>query len=63
LYDMSGNVWEWCWDRSGDLVSFAHFCGGSFGSNDDESKVNSKSRAYPWDRGCALGFRIVRSVK
>ena len=74
LYDMSGNVWEWCWDWYGpysgggvqtDPVGASSGTyrvrrGGSWYYS--AAGVRSAYRYYstPLDRYSALGFRLVR---
>ncbi|MCL2602414.1 MAG: formylglycine-generating enzyme family protein, partial [Treponema sp.] len=61
LYDMSGNVWEWCFDKWTPASAFRVTRGGSW-INDAAavSSIYRVSRA-PNGRDIVIGFRLVRS--
>ena len=58
LYDMSGNVWEWCWDAEG---SGRVIRGGSWYDTAGNVRVAYRSRADPGNRGGDRGFRLART--
>jgi len=76
IYDMSGNVFEWCWDwhvdsyTSGSVTNptgtnsgYARmFRGGSWGGGPDECSVSYRVYPNPYARSQSLGFRCVRSA-
>lgn len=63
LYDMSGNVWEWCWDVNPDGSGDRYRCGGSWYNNADGCEVIIRYDYYAHYRDDYLGFRLVRTIK
>jgi formylglycine-generating enzyme required for sulfatase activity len=57
LYDMSGNIWEWCWDLD---ASSRRFRGGSWSRGADASAVACGYSYYPAYRSPSRGFRLAR---
>jgi formylglycine-generating enzyme required for sulfatase activity len=73
IYDMSGNVWEWCWDWYGtypteaktDPVgassgSYRVSRGGSWCYAAEYARSAFRNYSDPFYRGDALGFRLLR---
>jgi formylglycine-generating enzyme required for sulfatase activity len=74
LYDMSGNVSEWCWDRYGSYSTGDQDAptgvlsgknrvvrGGSWGNSAWNLRLSGRSYNVPSTRNSGIGFRIVRS--
>ena len=76
LYDMSGNIWEWCWDwhesyyegptrinPKGALEgSYKVWRGGSWSSIIRDVRSSFRSYNIPIGRGNSVGFRVARTT-
>ena len=61
LYDMNGNVWEWCWNDYPGSSNRRINCGGCYYDDDYNSEVGDMSDYYANCQLKDLGFRIVCS--
>lgn len=59
LYDMSGNVWEWCWDSTASLHSHR---GGSWFDSASFCEVSYRNYIRPDFRNPNLGLRLARNL-
>ncbi|UTM20269.1 formylglycine-generating enzyme family protein [Bacillus paranthracis] len=64
LYDMLGNVWEWCYDLYDEKVygSYRIFRGGSWAEEARGCGATCRRRSHPTFHIVDLGFRLARSI-
>ncbi len=76
IYDMTGNVWEWCSDfysssyysekikenpKGPENGTFVSLRGGSWNSQVDECKIKTRNKDYSYNRGFRTGLRLALS--
>ena len=62
LYDMSGNVWEWCWDVDPNDSDDRYYYGGCYIGRYDDCKVSGRDNFEAYYQYEQIGFRIVCSA-
>jgi len=58
LYDMAGNVKEWCWNATNDSAGHRHVLGGAWG--EQTYMFSGRDTRSAWNRSPVNGFRCVR---
>ncbi|WP_176216821.1 formylglycine-generating enzyme family protein [Andreprevotia lacus] len=64
LYDMLGNVWEWCWDLYDPAIygEYRVFRGGGWSDGPEACRASCRRKSHPNFRIDDLGFRLARSL-
>ena len=77
LYDMLGNVWEWCWDWYTESYNNAGenhnphgavsgtsrvLRGGSWGGYGEYLRTAYRLYTFPYHKGDVIGFRVARNI-
>jgi sulfatase modifying factor 1 len=64
LYDMLGNVWEWCWDLYDAEVygTYRVLRGGGWFDEHWSCRASVRRRSHPTFRIDDVGFRVARSI-
>jgi formylglycine-generating enzyme required for sulfatase activity len=64
LYDMLGNVWEWCWDIFDAEVygPYRVFRGGGWSDFPHSCRASCRRKSHPTFRMDDLGFRLAQSL-
>ncbi|MBO1415260.1 SUMF1/EgtB/PvdO family nonheme iron enzyme [Streptomyces sp. FH025] len=64
LYDLLGNVWEWCWDLYDPEVygSYRVLRGGGWFDEHWSCRASVRRRSHPTLRIDDVGFRVARSI-
>ncbi len=74
IYDMSGNVWEWCWNSLAGIKKNSNengidfnekhriICGGSWDSSAENCKIGNYSKFKYNHSANNIGFRVIRVI-